>query len=58
MGQQHNPNQNSKDNLRDKRAKKAQQSSDQEQRHGMPGTFKNDPDGTPQKSKSPNENHR
>jgi len=54
MGQQHNPN--SKENLHDERAKKAQQDSDREQRHGMPGTFKNDPDGKTEKSKSPNGN--
>jgi hypothetical protein len=55
MGQQHNPN--SKDNLRDEHDKKAQQDSDREQRHGMPGTFKNDPDRKAPKSKSPNESH-
>lgn len=54
MGQQHNPNQNSQDILHDERTRKAQQGSDQEQKHGMPGTFKNDPDGKNQKSKSPN----
>lgn len=52
MGQQHNPN--SKDNLHDERAKKAQQDTDREQRHGMPGTFKNYPDSKAPKSKSPN----
>ncbi|HEY7979278.1 MAG TPA: hypothetical protein VID67_13880 [Rhizomicrobium sp.] len=54
MGQQHNPNQNSRDSLHDERMKKAQQGSDQEQKHGMPGTFKNDPDKKGEKSKSPN----
>ncbi|HSM95523.1 MAG TPA: hypothetical protein VLT91_05745 [Rhizomicrobium sp.] len=53
MGQQHNPNQNSRDNsMNDERAKKAQQNSDRDRKHGMPGTFKNDPDGKPEKSKS------
>lgn len=56
VGQQRNPDQNSKDKLHDERAKKAQHDSNQEQRRGMPGTFKNDPDGRAQKSKSPNDN--
>jgi len=49
MGQQHNP----QDNMKDERTRKAQQdSSDGEQRHGMPGTFKNDPDKPGEKAKS------
>lgn len=49
MGQQHN----SRDNMKDERTKKAQQDSDREQRHGMPGTFKNDPDKRGEKANSP-----
>ena len=53
MGQQHHPNQSSRDNnMNDERVKKARQDSDRDQKHGMPGTFKNDPDGKPEKSKS------
>lgn len=53
MGQHHNPDQNSQDNRRDEHAKKAQKGSGKEQEHGMPGTFKNDPDAKAPKSKSP-----
>ena len=56
MGQQHHPNQNSRHDMNDGRAKKAQQDSDRDQKHGMPGTFKNDPDGKPEKSKSQDSN--